>query len=315
MFATSRSLSVVFLVALTLAVAAPAARAGDDLKGTVTMSGAWAIYPTAVAWAEAFQKLHPGVKVDVSAGGAGKGAADTIAGLVDIGMVSREPDPAELARGITAVYVLHDAVFPVVAATNPARDRILARGLTREALEALYVAGTATTWDAALGAEVHRPIHVFTRSDSCGAAAAWATYFGKKQEDLKGVGVYADPGILDAVKRDPVGLGYSNFSYVFGRDGSILDGILLAPIDANGNGVADPGEVIRDRAGAIAAIEAGTYPVTRRNYLFVKGKPTGLVKAFLDWVLSDAGTAVVDAVGTSLPLPAAEREAVRRSLE
>jgi len=53
-----------------------------ELSGTVILSGAWAIYPTAVAWGEAFQKLHPKVKIDVSAGGAGKGAADAIAGLV-----------------------------------------------------------------------------------------------------------------------------------------------------------------------------------------------------------------------------------------
>ncbi len=75
----------------------------ETLKGTITLSGAWAIYPTAVAWGEAFQKLHPKVKVDVSAGGAGKGASDAIAGLVDIGMVSRDPDPAEIKKGIAPV--------------------------------------------------------------------------------------------------------------------------------------------------------------------------------------------------------------------
>ena len=31
----------------------------EELKGTVTLSGAWAIYPTAVAWGTAFQALHP----------------------------------------------------------------------------------------------------------------------------------------------------------------------------------------------------------------------------------------------------------------
>src|SRR3989338_7269172 len=87
----------------------------DGLSGSITISGAWAIYPTAVAWAEAFQKKHPGVRIDISAGGAGKGAADAITGLADIGMVSREPDPAELQRNIQPVYILKDAVFPVVS--------------------------------------------------------------------------------------------------------------------------------------------------------------------------------------------------------
>ncbi|MCM8762889.1 MAG: substrate-binding domain-containing protein, partial [Candidatus Omnitrophica bacterium] len=94
----------------------------EELKGTLTISGAWAIYPTAIAWAEKFQELHPKVKIDVSAGGAGKGAADAINGLVDIGMVSRQPDKAELEKGITPIYILHDAVFPIISENNPARD-------------------------------------------------------------------------------------------------------------------------------------------------------------------------------------------------
>ena len=309
-----RTLAVTFAALLGALAAAPAAPA-QELKGTVTLSGAWAIYPTAVAWGEAFQKLHPGVKVDISAGGAGKGASDAIAGLVDIGMVSREPDPAEVAKGITPVYVLHDAVFPVVSEKNPGLPAILQKGMTLETLAAVYVAGTVTTWDAALGAKVDRPLHVYTRSDSCGAAAALAAPFKKKQEDLKGIGVYGDPGLLQAVLRDPIGIGYNNFSYVFTRQGQLVPGARLVPIDANANGKADPEETIADRQAAVAAIEAGKYPVTRKNYFFVKGKPAGLVREFLRFALSEDGTKVVDAVGTSLPVNKAEREKTLKGLQ
>ena len=105
---------------------------GRELSGTVTLSGAWAIYPTAVAWAEGFQKIHPKIKVDVSAGGAGKGVADAIAGLVDIGMVSRDPDQSEISRGIVPIYVLHDAVYPVVSDKNPALRDLLKKGIKRQ---------------------------------------------------------------------------------------------------------------------------------------------------------------------------------------
>jgi phosphate transport system substrate-binding protein len=189
------------------------------------------------------------------------------------------------------------------------------KGMTIKGLADVYVAGTITTWDAALNAKVDRPLHVYTRSDSCGAAAAWAAPFGKKQEDLKGVGVYGDPGLLQAVLRDPIGLGYNNFSYVFTRDGKLVAGARLVPIDANQNGKADPEEIIADRAAAVAAIEAGKYPVTRKNYFFVKGKPSGLVKEFLKFVLSEEGTTVVDAVGTSLPISKAERAKILKDLE
>ncbi|MDI6783248.1 MAG: substrate-binding domain-containing protein [bacterium] len=285
------------------------------LAGSVTLSGAWAIYPTAVAWAEAFQKKYPKVRIDVSAGGAGKGAADAIAGLVDIGMVSRDPDPAEIKKGIVPIYILHDAVYPVISDKNPVVQDLLKKGVKRQIWIDIYITGLITTWDQVVGRKVNKPIHVYTRSDSCGAAASWAAYLGKKQEDLRGVGVYGDPGLLEAAKRDPIGVGYANFSYVFIREGTVVKGAKLVPIDSNENGIADPDEVYNDRETAIKAITDGRYPATRKNYFFVKGKPKGLVKEFIQFALSEEGTKVVDEVGTSLPLSKTDREQVLKSLE
>lgn len=287
----------------------------EELKGTITLSGAWAIYPTAVAWGAAFQKLHPKIKVDVSAGGAGKGAADAIAGFVDIGMVSRDPDPSEIKKGITPIYILHDAVFPVVSENNPALADLLKKGVKKETWIGLYVTGLVTTWDDVAGSSIGKSIHLYTRSDSCGAAAAWAKYLGnKKQEDLRGVGIYGDPGLLEAAKRDPLGIGYNNFSYVFNRDGSVVKGARLVPIDSNENGKADPGEIVENREDAIKAIRSGKYPATRKNFFFVKGKPKGIVKEFIEFALSDEGTKVVDEVGASLPVTKVERGRILNSL-
>lgn len=69
------------------------------LTGTITLSGAWALYPMAVKWAAEFKKIHPKVRIDISAGGAGKGVADALAGSVDLGMVSRDINPAEVKKG------------------------------------------------------------------------------------------------------------------------------------------------------------------------------------------------------------------------
>ena len=287
----------------------------QEFKGSITLSGAWAIYPTAVAWAEAFQKKYPHVKIDVSAGGAGKGAADAISGLADIGMVSRDPDPAELKKGIVPVYILHDAVYPVVSAKNPALGQILKKGLNRQVWTDIYINGIISTWDEAVNAKTGKPIHIYTRSDSCGAAASWAAYLGKKQEDLKGVGVYGDPGLLEAARRDPIGLGYSNFSYVFTREGRVVEGAALVPVDSNENGIADPDEIYENREAAIKAIRSGRYPATRKNYFFVKGKPKGLVKEFIKFALSEEGTEIVDQVGTSLSLTSSEREKALQGIE
>lgn len=287
----------------------------EELKGTITASGAWAMYPTVVAWGDAFHKLHPGVRVDISAGGAGKGAADAIAGMVDIGMVSRDPDPTEIARGITPIYCLHDAVFPVVSDKNPALSALLKKGVNKNTWLGIYISGKVTGWDEVAGGSTDRSIHLYTRSDSCGAAASWAAYLGnRKQEDLRGVGVYGDPGLLETVRRDTTGIGYNNFSYVFDRSGKVVPGTRLVPIDSNNNGKADADEILADRAGAVKAIESGRYPVTRKNYLFVKGKPTGLTKEFIKFILSDAGTEVVNQAQTSLPVGKSEREKILRQL-
>ncbi len=303
------------LFAVFLMLAAAVTSSGQEKKGSITLSGAWAIYPTAVAWGEAFQKINPGVRIDVSAGGAGKGAADAIAGLADIGMVSRDPDPAEVKKGVFPVYVLHDAVFPVVSDKNPVLADLLKKGIKKETWSSLYIGGTVAKWDEVTGNKVKRPVHVYTRSDACGAAASWAAFMGKKQEDLRGIGVYGDPGLLEAARRDPVGIGYSNFSYVFTRDGALVPGIRLVPIDANGDGVADAGEAYTSRADAVKAIGAGTYPATRKNYFFVKGKPQGLVKAFLEFALSDEGAKIVDETGTSLPLSKEDRNRVLAEIQ
>ena len=69
-----------------------------ESKGHITISGAWALYPMAVKWAEEFQKVYPGIKIDISAGGAGKGITDALSGSVDLGMVSRDINPQELQK-------------------------------------------------------------------------------------------------------------------------------------------------------------------------------------------------------------------------
>lgn len=292
---------------------AQAPHAGSLLEGSLSLSGAWAMYPTAVAWAEAFKKIHPKVKIDVSAGGAGKGASDAMAGLVDIGMVSREPDPSELKKDILAVYVLKDAIFPIVSDRNFYLKDLLKKGVGKQTLSGIYISGTITTWDQVTGQDGSKPIHVYTRSDSAGAAAGWAAYLGKKQEDLKGIGVFGDPGLLEAAKRDPLGIGYNNFSFVFSRDGSILAGIKLLPIDSNENGAADPDEIFENRQKAVAAIESGRYPATRKNYFFIKKKSSALVKEFIRFALSEEGSKIVEEVGTSLPIPKEEREKILSS--
>ena len=188
------------------------------------------------------------------------------------------------------------------------------KGIERQALADIYIAGTATRWGQIIGTKADKPIHVYTRADSSGAAASWAAYFGKKQEDLRGVGVYGDPGLLDAVKRDPVGIGYSNFGFVFTREGPVLPGLKTVTIDVNENGKADPDEICETRGQAVAAITAGRYPVTRKNYFLSKRTPPPSSVNSSVLLYRTKGPGSLTKWGASLPLLPAEREKILKEL-
>jgi phosphate transport system substrate-binding protein len=275
------------------------------LQGTITISGAWALYPMMITWGEQFQEIHPAVQFDISAGGAGKGMSDVLAGAVDIGMVSREIYPEEIELGAFWIAVTKDAVFLTVNAENPVWSDIHRTGLTREKLIGVFISGDITSWGQLVDRpDVTEPIHVFTRSDAAGAPATWAEYLGKKQEDLIGIGVYGDPGILDAVIKDPLGIGYNNLNYAYDFDtGEPVAGAVVVPLDVNGNDVADPQETYDTKEQAVHAVAVNDYPSppARDLNLVTKGSPGPLVKAFISWILTDGQAYVGEAGYIALP--------------
>ena len=259
-------------------------------RESLTLSGAWALYPLAVRWQEEFEKVRPGVSIDVQAGGAGKGIADVLAGVVDIGMVSREVLPIEIEKGAVPLAVAKDAVVATLNRRNPFLADILRRGLRKADLERIWTRGTATTWESLVGRTGRTPLHVFTRSDACGAAETWAAYLGGHQEDLAGIGVYGDPGVAQAVRRDPLAIGFNNVNFAYdARTLRPVDGLVIGPLDLDGNGVIGPSEAVyATRDDLTRAIAAGVYPSppARDLYFVIKGRAARpLLAAFLEWVL------------------------------
>jgi len=282
---------VLILVCFNLLITAPAF-SQTKLEGRLSFSGAFALYPMAVKWAEEFKKINPAVKIDISAGGAGKGMTDVLNNMVDLGMVSREIYPEEVKKGAFGFAVTKDAVVAVMSAQNPAINEILAAGLKPDAGNDIWISGKYKTWGQAFNSKSKVPIHVYTRSDACGAAEVWAKYFGKKQEDLLGSGVFGDPGLALAVKKDPIGIGFNNIGYAYDfNTKKQIAGIRVVPLDLNENGKIDPEENFYDSmTDLINAIAAGKYPSppARDLYFVTNGKPKNkLVIEFLKWVLVD----------------------------
>ncbi|MCX6230977.1 MAG: substrate-binding domain-containing protein [Bacteroidetes bacterium] len=265
----------------------------DSLTGHISISGAFALYPLTVKWAEEYMKLHPKVIIDISAGGAGKGMTDALSDMVDLGMYSKTVSNEEKQKGAWWIAVTKDAVLPTINVKNPEIKTILSKGITMETFYEIFITNNIKKWGASLGTKNNDKINVYNRSDACGAAEMWAKFLkNKKQEDIQGIGINGDPGVAEAVKKDICGIGFNNIAYVYDiKTRKKYDGIEVAPIDINKNGKIDAEENFYNSLDDImAAIKDGRYPSPPSRELFFvsKGKPQkALVKGFINWILTD----------------------------
>ena len=283
-----------FITVLKITSCAPKVKNGyskeHGFEGNISLSGAFALYPLAVIWSEDFKKIHPHVRFNISAGGAGKGIADVLTGMVDIGLVSRDLHPQEVKKGAVPIIVAKDAVICTLNPANPNYKALLKRGLTEDELADIFVSRKFKTWNQIDPQFTADQINVYVRSDAAGAAETWAKFFGRKQEDLQGVGIFGDPGIAQAIKDDKFSIGFNNINYVYNlKTNKVFDHIDVLPLDLNKNGQIEADEQfygsLSDLTGAVAA---GKYPAPpSRDLTFVTRNKTEslLLKEFISFVL------------------------------
>lgn len=297
------NLTRIFIVMLIITVSFNSCK---KEKNSISISGAFALYPMTVRWVEEYKKIHPEIQINVSGGGAGKGMTDALSGMVDLGMFSREISDAEKQKNVWWVAVVKDAVVPTISANNPLLMDLALRGLKKQQFQDIFILKNATTWGALLKTQNTEKINVYTRSDACGAAETWAKYLGKKQEDLNGIGVNGDPGMADALKNDKLGIGFNNVNYAYdSRTKKKYPGVEVIPIDINENGLIDPEESFYNDIDQLTqAIADGKYPSppARDLYFVAKENPDSkVVKEFLRWILTEGQKFVSEAGYVKLP--------------
>ncbi len=246
----------------------------------VTLKGSDTMVILAQRWAEEYMNSHSGEVVQVTGGGSGTGIASLINGTTDICMSSRPMKPDEKKKlrdryqtmGVE-LPVARDGLTIYVHESNPVKE------LTLEQLRLVYT-GATTNWKQLGGADSR--IVLYSRENSSG------TYVYFKDHVLKGQDYAASaqtlPGtaaVVNAVARDPNGIGYGGAAYAKGiREVAVKK-------DAQVPGVLPTEATIRD----------GSYPITRSLFFYTRTKPSGDVKALVDWVLSEEGQKVVTKVG------------------
>ena len=262
---------------------------------TIRVSGAWALYPMMLVWADEYQKVNENVTFEISGGGAGKGISDVLAGQVDIGMVSREIREDELSQGAFPVAVTKDTVVGIVNENNPAYDLIVKNGISQEMMAKIFTRDVKT-WGEVYGVELENDtIVVYSRSDSSGAASVWALFLGDFSEtDLQNFAdsnVNGDQGIATSVRSDVNAISFTNINYVFNAEtGGYMEALRPVPIDLNNDGTLSGEEQFYDtREALMENVGNGMYPSppTREEYVVAKDGFTGAVKQFIDWILND----------------------------
>jgi phosphate transport system substrate-binding protein len=274
---------VTMLAAIALAGCSGANEGAVKITGSDTMVG------LAQAWAEEFRVNHPDISPQIKGGGSGTGIAALCSGKIQIATASRpmKPKEIELAKSNTGKepkeYIVgRDALAVYVHKDNPLET------ITLEDLGEIYGEGGKITRWKDMGVEnpgcVDGEIIRVSRQNSSGTYAYFREHVLGEGREYK-QGATAQSGSSDVValvSKTPCAIGYSGMGY-----GSGEVKVLQVAKEKGGEGVAPTPATALD----------GSYPIARPLYLYTLGEPTGAVREFVDWILSDAGQAIVEREG------------------
>ena len=254
--------------------------------GNITVKGSDTLVILAQKWAENYMAKNAGTKIQVTGGGSGIGFAALQNKSTDLANASRKIKAKEVAECVkafgkrpTEYKVALDGLSVYVADGNAVKE------LTMAQLEDIFT-GRIKNWKQLGGNDA--PITVYSRENSSG------TYEFFKETVLKGKDFVASaqtmPGtaaVLQAVAKDPNGIGYGGVAY--------------------GQGARSLSVKASDSSAAVEPTEEnvlkGTYPIWRYLYVYVNPAiDKGETQAYLTWIRSEDGQKVVKDVGY-FPLP------------
>jgi phosphate transport system substrate-binding protein len=256
-----------------LPVAGPAAEAPaeEELSGEIALAGSTTVQPLAEQAAAAFTEMHPGVKVEVSGGGSSTGVKSAGEGTTDIGMASRKIKPSEMDEfpNLKIHTIAQDGIAIVV------HPDVGVDGLTLDQARDIF-AGEITNWSEVGGED--KAIVVISREEGSGTRGAFEEMvMGEETPIVETALLFPSNGaVRTAVSTTPDAIAYLYFGYLY-------DSVKALAID-----------------GVDATVDNalnGTYPVVRPLNMLTDGDPDELEQAFLNFVFSSDGQAIVEEEG------------------
>jgi phosphate transport system substrate-binding protein len=281
---SGKILSMVAIAGLTIAMLAGCGGTetteSDGLSGEIKVIGSDTVLPVAQMTAEMFMEANPDAIISVTGGGSGVGIAALIDGTTNIANASRgikdkEIEEAE-AKGITPneIKIADDGLSVIV---NP---ELGLESLTIAQIKDIFT-GKVSNWKEVGGPDLQ--IVAITRDNSSG------TYAFFKEEVLDDEDFRADAltepsngNIVKNVSQTKGAIGYVGLAYL---NDSVVS---LSVAKEDGAALVAP---------SLETVKDGTYPIARPLFMYTNGEPTGLVKAYIDFVLSAEGQAIVTEIG------------------
>ncbi len=240
----------------------------------------------ALSWAEAYQTVHPEVRISVSGGGSGTGIAALINGTVSIANASREIKPEEEANAlkgnITPVehIVARDAIAVIVNPENPVSE------LTLQQIRDIY-SGKINNW-VEVGGE-NRPIVRLSRETNSGTHVYFLeTVLRLSLKDDKTLFstdtllLPSSEGITAEVRDNPNAIGYDGLGYI------IPEVKTIAVASSSGKPYVMP---------SAESVNNGSYPIARDLYMYTNGKPSGALLDYINWIYSPTAQEIVTDLG------------------
>jgi len=270
------NLSKIVVLAVLLGVLSYAFTAAPD---RTTVKGSDTMVILAQKWAEVYMKTNTGASIQVTGGGSGTGVSALINGATDIANSSRKMKRSEMdklkQRYNTLGVEIACAKDGITVYVNPANN---VKELSIKQLSGIFK-GTITNWKEVGGPDQN--IKLYGRENSSG------TYVFFQENVVKGD--YASscqtlPGtaaVVNAVKKDAYGIGYGGAAYA--------EGIVVCKVKKDDNSPA--------YLPTAENIKSNQYPISRYLYMYLRNKPTGEMKKYIDWILSPEGQKLVVEVG------------------
>lgn len=252
---------------------------GFSQEKKITVKGSDTMVILAQKWAELYMKNNPTSTIQVTGGGSGIGITALINGTTDICNSSRPMKQTEIEK-LKARYNTLGVQIPCAkdGITIFLNEKNKVQELTLNQLRDIYQ-GKIKNWKDVGGNDA--PITIYGRENSSG------TYVYFHDEVVKGdyaTNVQSLPGtaaVVNAVKKDINGIGYGGAAYAVG--------IKHAKVKKDSKSTAF--------LPTFETIGKGEYPITRYLYIYLRNKPTGEIKKYIDWILSSEGQLVVQEVG------------------